>query len=174
MYVVDLCSFITHQWNADTTPYMTRSGLIYGLTNNLKPSGCAEYSKALTYRDWTTVAKVLNANAHGHIHELLGGSWGASREVYLPDSAAQSGYTAAYEFAHSTEAYSKILWRYNYLVCPEGNATSSYSTRESRVCYCDADKMRASSAAQILFTTGLWQLIVFSCILLCLFLYRFL
>ncbi len=132
---------------------MTRSDQIYGLVNNLKPSGCAEYSKALSYRDWTSIAKILNANAHGHIHELMGGSWGAAAGIDLP-SSGKSGYSAAYEFAHSTEAFSKILWRYNFLECPDGNGTRGYDPSQDRSCSCSAEKLQSITAAQILFTTG--------------------
>lgn len=39
-------------WNNDPSPFMTRSSMIYGFSNNLKPSGCYEYSHALINQDW--------------------------------------------------------------------------------------------------------------------------
>lgn len=40
------------QWNNDPTPFMTRNQMIYGFFNNLKPSGCFEYSHALKKNTW--------------------------------------------------------------------------------------------------------------------------
>lgn len=39
-------------WNNDPTPYMTRHSQVYGYYNNLKPSGCFEYSHALLNDNW--------------------------------------------------------------------------------------------------------------------------
>jgi len=88
-------------WNADPTPYLTRSSLIYNLENNLKPSGCMEYHHALGFWDWKNLAKQLNSNAHGHIHELVGGSWNSAK--YMREPSTDSGMSEAYEFAHATE-----------------------------------------------------------------------
>ena len=62
-------------WNNDPTPFMTRSMELYGFDNNLKPSGCVEYANAVSQDNWMALSRQLNAAAHGHIHELLGGSW---------------------------------------------------------------------------------------------------
>jgi hypothetical protein len=48
---------------------------VYGYQNNLKPSGCHEYSHSARQTDWMALAAKLNSVAHGHIHELMGGSW---------------------------------------------------------------------------------------------------
>ena len=40
------------QWNNDPTPFMTRNKMIYGFFNNLKPSGCFEYSHSLKKDTW--------------------------------------------------------------------------------------------------------------------------
>lgn len=46
-------------WNNDPTPFMTRDQQVYGFFNNLKPSGCYEYSSSLTKNTWyVTVEKI--------------------------------------------------------------------------------------------------------------------
>ena len=87
-----------------------------------------------------SVSVTLNANTHGHLHELMGGSWGSSKTITVPDATiSNSGYANAYEFAHATEADSKILWRYGYMECPSG-AEKTYedflASGEKRVCTC--------------------------------------
>ncbi|CAM9905448.1 unnamed protein product, partial [Ectocarpus fasciculatus] len=54
----------------------------------------------------------MNAGAHGHIHELLGGAWSSdwfgffnrTEEIVLP-------------FVHTIVPLMKYLWRANYLQC---------------------------------------------------------
>lgn len=48
--IVSPYGMLRSPWNADPTPYMTRSALIYGMANNLKPSGCKEYHHALDFQ----------------------------------------------------------------------------------------------------------------------------
>ena len=136
---------------------MTRSGQIYGTFNNLKPSGCKEYHDALQYRTWTEMALSLNTNTHGHLHELMGGSWGLAHAVVVPDPS-QSGYANAYEFAHVTEAYSKILWRYGYLTCPdgrEGTYEELVASGKKRVCTCPLLKSYSTKEqVQVLYDLG--------------------
>jgi len=100
-------------WNSDPTPFMTRSGEIYGIENNMKPSGCTEYAKVLTTTSWMDLALQLNSAAHGHIHETVGGAWNHKfgERVGEPNDIV-------YLFAHSMQALSKILWREKYVNCP--------------------------------------------------------
>jgi hypothetical protein len=74
---------------------MTRSDLIYNMENNLKPSGCTEYHHALTFLDWKNLAKQLNSNLHGHIHELVGGSWNSDETIRRPATDAGNYRQAA-------------------------------------------------------------------------------
>lgn len=39
-------------WNNDPTPFMTRHENVYGFFNNLKPSGCYEYSTSIKKDNW--------------------------------------------------------------------------------------------------------------------------
>lgn len=39
-------------WNNDPTPFMTRNAMVYGYYNNLKPSGCFEYSSSVQKTNW--------------------------------------------------------------------------------------------------------------------------
>lgn len=136
----------------------------------------------------------MNSNLHGHIHELIGGSWDPLVTLDIPadDDVASASYYgsesvkyAAYMFAHSTQAYSKILWRAGYLECPEyisstiisddvevvsGDASSaplknnlcSLSTPESECrCTCPSDILSNTTALTILNNVGLLKNIEF-------------
>jgi len=147
-------------WNSDPTPYMTRSSLIFNIFNNLKPSGCMEYHHALQFTDWKNLAKQLNSNAHGHIHELLGGSW--NPETYLDLPTSDTGLEEAYEFAHATEAYSKILWRFGYLLCPENDSLCKPNDESSNCkCVCTEESLSNITSAHILAATGIIHSLVF-------------
>jgi len=39
----------------------------------------------MAYFQWKGLAGQLNTNAHGHLHELMGGSWN-NKDVLLPDT----------------------------------------------------------------------------------------
>ncbi len=45
--LVNSYGLLRSPWNADPTPYLTRSNDIYNWENNLKPSGCSEYYNSL-------------------------------------------------------------------------------------------------------------------------------
>jgi hypothetical protein len=68
----------------------------------------------------------------------------------------------AYEFAHATEAYSKILWRFDFLLCPEGNGLCNQETPpEECKCQCTEASLRNMSAAHILSSTDIIRSLVF-------------
>jgi hypothetical protein len=139
---------------------LTRSPLIFGLLNNLKPSGCAEYHHGLIFSDWDNLAKQLNSNAHGHIHELMGGSW--NPDEWLKTPVGDSWHKDAYQFAHATEAYSKILWRYDFLLCPERPSECTPGTRSIECeCQCTEESMQGLTPSHILAQTGIIKSLVF-------------
>jgi hypothetical protein len=100
----------------------------------------------------------LNANLHGHIHELVGGSWNPDEHIKMPTSAA--GMVNAYEFAHATEAFSKILWRYDVLVCPE-SCTLGVTRPRDCTCVCTEESYQGMTPAHILSSTGIIKFLVF-------------
>lgn len=112
----------------------------------------------MEFRDWRNLAKQLNANAHGHIHELMGGSWNPSITTVQPDDI--SGGKAAYEFLHTTEAYSKILWRYGYLECPEAPNLCDGSSDCSCQCI-DYKKLKNMTHGHVLASTGIIKSLTF-------------
>lgn len=101
-------------WNNDPTPFMTRFRQVYGLENNIKPSGCREYSVAMKKTSWMSMSRQLNSAAHGHIHETVGGSW--NHDVDWNNGPVQP---AVLTFAHEIQALSKDLWRAGYVECPD-------------------------------------------------------
>lgn len=103
-------------WNNDPTPFMTRHDHVYGLMNNMKPSGCKEYFVALKKTTWMSMSRQLNAAAHGHIHETVGGSW---NHYYANRVGADNVGPQTLTFAHEIQALSKELWRTGFVKCPE-------------------------------------------------------
>ncbi|CAN0103275.1 unnamed protein product, partial [Pylaiella littoralis] len=149
-------------WNNDPTPFMTRSPNVYGFFNNLKPSGCYEYSTSLTKNTWMSLSKVLNAAAHGHIHETVGGSW----NHYFGEEAADmdkmhdsSVMTFAHEIQarrrtkHSCLALSKELWRAGFIVCPNTCSLEDDPWQDCQ-CQCDAGIIGTRSAKEVLTEAG--------------------
>jgi hypothetical protein len=135
-------------WNSDPTPFLTRSGKVYGYQNNIKPSGCAEYSKALKKTTWMSMSKQLNSAAHGHIHELMGGAWAHYYKEKLDGDTSPSVFT----FAHEIQALSKILWRTKYVTCPD---TCDMSTSAADCqCTCNAESLQGKAAKDVLSETG--------------------
>jgi hypothetical protein len=103
---------------------MTRSAYVYDLHNNLKPSGCAEYHRNLQQRTWIDQALDLNFASHGHIHELMGGSFHFRKPLPIINKTSNlvygdHAYTAIHYFQHSAQAWSKLLWRNGHLSCPQ-------------------------------------------------------
>jgi hypothetical protein len=149
---------------------MTRSGNVYDLANNLKPSGCAEYYRTLQQRSWMKAGIQLNSATHGHLHELMGGSFGFQKAIKSApySTKAHASYDGMHQFQHITEAASKILWRYNYITCPTYGSSSTCPYEKSIkvksvddlklksdgcLCTCTAD-MYSSSFTKILFDLG--------------------
>jgi len=135
-------------WNNDPTPFMTRSSKVYGYDNNIKPSGCVEYKSSIMEDTWMSLSKQLNAAAHGHIHETVGGAW--SYNLYEENNGEE--FSAAFDFAHALQATSKILWRSGVLQCP---ARCSLTTPAADCqCTCPADVLNSDNPAEILFEAG--------------------
>ncbi|CAM9254244.1 unnamed protein product [Phaeothamnion confervicola] len=135
-------------WNNDPTPFMTRSDTVAGYSQNLKPSGCAEYFKAMRKETWMSLAAQLNAAAHGHIHETVGGSW---NHFYMRETG--SAGPVVYDFAHLMQALTKELWRAGFLTCPN-HCGSGAPWRECQ-CTCDAASLRGLSPYDVLREAGI-------------------
>ena len=136
-------------WNNDPTPFLTRSGHVYGYPNNMNPSSCQTYAMAVKKTTWMSLSKVLNAAAHGHIHELVGGSW----NHYLKTANRGVSSPAVYTFAHQIQPMSKMLYREGYVTCPE----SCDMTTPSESCQCNAnlEKLGTKPAGQVLQEVGI-------------------
>eukprot|EP00903_Cladosiphon_okamuranus_P022443 g20643.t1 len=101
-------------WNSHPDPFLTRHDRLFGYTNNRKPAGCKQYRDAVKKNTWMLLTESMNAGAHGHIHELLGGAWasewsgfyGRTEEIVLP-------------ITHIIVPLMKYVWRAGYLACPE-------------------------------------------------------
>jgi hypothetical protein len=141
-------------WNNDPTPFMTRHDHVYGFFNNLEPRGCDGYAKCLEFNTWSGVATCLNTDAHGHIHELIGGSWNhRSHRAKLEEVSTQL-LPSAMDFVHITQALSKELWRKGFMQCPTYCAMDTPSSECA--CTCDAARYSGldSSAYTVLRDSG--------------------
>jgi len=127
-------------WNNDPTPFSTRSDKVYGYRNNLKPSGCAEYARALAQTSWVGLARQLNSAAHGHIHELIGGSWDHDYSKNMTHDSRL--HPAVFTFAHQIQALSKLLWRAGVVECP---AACDLSADASQACACTCGTATSAS-----------------------------
>lgn len=136
-------------WNADPTPFVTRSTYVYGYKNNLKPSGCQQYQTTLHKSDWMSLAKVLNSAAHGHIHEIVGGAWNIDFNSKLDGHEEDS----VYSFIHEIQALSKILWRAGYVSCVDSCDMTDASSECG--CSCDASAMEGMEAYEVLSEAGI-------------------
>jgi len=136
-------------WNNDPTPFLTRAGKLYGYDNNIKPSGCAEYYRALKKTTWMAMSKQLNAAAHGHIHELMGGAWGHYFHTKINGTTAPAVYT----FAHQIQALSKMLWREGYVTCPDTCAMADAAA--DCQCTCNAESLKGKTSMEILFEVNI-------------------
>jgi hypothetical protein len=123
--------------------------MVYGYANNMKPSGCAEYAAAAKKTTWMALSKRLNAAAHGHIHELVGGSW------HHAFAASNHGDTspAVYTFAHQIQALSKMLWREGYVTCPP--ACDMATPAADCLCAGNREKLGGQPAGQVLQDVGI-------------------
>jgi len=130
--IVNSYGVLRAPWNNDPTPFMTRHDHVYGYMNNMKPSGCKEYYIALRKSTWMSMSKQLNAAAHGHIHETIGGSW---NHYYADRIKSTTVGPAVLTFAHEIQALSKELWRAGYIACPD---TCSMDTAWED-CQCEFD-----------------------------------
>lgn len=89
-----------------------------------------------------SLSKVLNAAAHGHIHETIGGSW----NHYFGEEAGKQTDNVL-TFAHEIQALSKDIWRAGFLTCPE--SCSPETPWRQCTCKCDAGVIGTRTAAQV-------------------------
>jgi hypothetical protein len=141
-------------WNADPTPFGTRSNYVYGYENNISPSGCQEYHTAMTKDNWMAMSRQLNSAAHGHIHETIGGAWNTDFKKQMDARVGVDGSTVAsvMTFAHEVQALAKELWRTEYVSCPQSCSMDTPWT--DCMCKCDAEKIGNTSAYMVLHNAG--------------------
>jgi hypothetical protein len=133
-------------WNTISASFLTRANTVYDVNNYYEPASCTDFASTLTYRDFLRFSTVLNDVAHGHLHEMIGGSWHRYNNNNLRyDESSPASYAAAVSFAHNAQKYSKILWRQRLLSC----------SRSALQCTCDASLYNTSLLPYLLFDTGI-------------------
>ncbi|CAM9867117.1 unnamed protein product, partial [Ascophyllum nodosum] len=135
-------------WNTDPNPVLTRHDYIFGYPNNRKPSGCKQYRDAVHQTSWMDLTQSLNAGAHGHIHELMGGAWSADWHDFDERTSE-----IIFPFMHNIVPYMKFLWRSGHLECVESCAADV----PWRDCQCTCANLEAVSKmpSQVLEEAGL-------------------
>lgn len=95
---------------------------------------CAEYSRSASARDWASLSRSLNSLAHGHIHELMGGSWFHD----FADTTHHASALSILTFAHAIQVRiirPRSLWcspRYfSSVQQTRGRLTTRFSIRPS-------------------------------------------
>lgn len=146
-------------WNNDPTPFLTRHDHIFGYYNNLKPRGCDGFAKCMEYDTWLGVAKCLNTDAHGHVHELMGGTWNHISNNATLMALGSELMTNKLDFVHLTQALSKELWRNSFLTCPDVCSVDTPS--DECACFCKADDVGGMEPYEILHTSGVLSLLAF-------------
>ncbi|CBJ31176.1 putative scytonemin-related tyrosinase [Ectocarpus siliculosus] len=134
-------------WNTHPEPFLTRHDRLFGYKNNRKPSGCKQYRDAARKDTWMLLTESMNAGAHGHIHELLGGAWSSdwsgfynrTEKIILP-------------FAHTIVPLMKYLWRTEYLQC-ETTCDFSVSWADCR-CTLSAEAVAGQTPSEVLESSG--------------------
>ncbi len=141
---------------------MIRSAVVYDIENTLKPSGCVEYKVVLDQRTWATFAKEMLVGGHGHLHELLGGSFGMKMALKNDETLTDEdpAYWGRYAFAHRSEGATKTLWRKGYMTCPTyGSPECPVTASESYKSKTERDEhykqlMKSSTSSSSLSTKG--------------------
>ena len=90
----------------------------------------------------------MNSAAHGHLHELLGGSWNSD----FSDTLDNVETPPIMNVAHEIEALSKILWRTEYLTCPSD--CSMETSAEDCTCTKNMNNLKDKEFVDVLFYSG--------------------
>ncbi|CAM9942282.1 unnamed protein product [Scytosiphon promiscuus] len=135
-------------WNNDPTPFLTRSDHLLGFRNHRKPSGCRKYRDAKKQRSWMALTNSFNDQAHGEIHELLGGAWSREATAY-----AERTNPIVQPFVHKMLLWVKALWRAGYFACPE--TCGMDVPWEDCTCRCSEATIAGKNSSEILTDAGI-------------------
>jgi len=141
-------------WNNDPTPFLTRHDTLYNFEDYDEPKGCEEYYGCLQKTSWTDLASCFNGDAHGRLHQLMGGSTGTAYDELLnSDLLADTPWggdaqTKTQSFLIETEAFLKELWRGYYADCPDSCDASV--AEEDCQCSCTASALEGMTSYEIL------------------------
>ncbi|KAJ8599055.1 hypothetical protein CTAYLR_007593 [Chrysophaeum taylorii] len=103
-------------WNLNPVPFLTRHNLTYGFSLSDVPS-CTDHYAVVQQTVWSEFAIDIQYNAHGTVHAMIGGVWGADYVEFL--DAIDFRKIPAQNVALEAFATQKNLWRANYLQCPD-------------------------------------------------------
>ena len=113
--VTNAWGLVRAPWNQNRVPFVTRGNETYGLALSDVPS-CRDHFDALAETTFAKFGVDVQYNAHGTIHSLIGGVWGAD----LYGKLDSLGYRTLCSKNVAIEAFAtqKNLWRSNQLECP--------------------------------------------------------
>ena len=106
--------FVRAPWNQNKVPFVTRHNMTYGFELTDVPS-CKDHYDVMQETEWAKFGVDIQYNAHGTVHAMIGGVWGADFERKF----AEVGYRTLTAKNVGLEAFAtqKNLWRSNQLEC---------------------------------------------------------
>ena len=107
--------FVRAPWNQNKVPFVTRHNTTYGFELTDVPS-CQDHYDVMQETEWSKFGVDIQYNAHGTVHAMIGGVWGADYERKFEEI----GYRTLCAKNVGLEAFAtqKNLWRSNQLECP--------------------------------------------------------
>jgi len=163
--ITNAWNLLRSPWNSDPRPYLTRFESLFGFVDNDRPRGCADYWFCLNAKNWVDLGECMNTNAHGRIHQLIGGSWGGKYYDFLnmeilQNSSWRNATLMVDTFLLDTEAFIKKFWRAGYLLCPA--VCAAEVLEEDCQCFCDfsMDIWENKTAYDVLVELGILDILV--------------
>merc|ERR1719181_604459 len=107
--------FVRAPWNQNKVPFVTRHNTTYGFELTDVPS-CQDHYDEMQETEWSKFGVDIQYNAHGTVHAMIGGVWGADYQRKFEEI----GYRTLCAKNVGLEAFAtqKNLWRSNQLMCP--------------------------------------------------------
>lgn len=124
---------------------MTRTG----------PLGCTAVNECLNKSTWADLSTCLNTDAHGRVHDLVGGAKKLNVHSFSHADIQKSGVTALENFLHLSNFLSKKLWRMGYLQCPSSCSTDTPQAD----CQCKCDLADGREPSAILADSGIFEVL---------------
>lgn len=134
--VTNAWGLVRSPWNQNKVPFVTRHNMTYGFELTDVPS-CQDHYDVMQETEWTKFGVDIQYNAHGTVHAMIGGVWGADFKRVFDNH----GYRTLCGKNVGLEAFAtqKNLWRSNQLNCP----TYCAADMPASECKCSCTNIRS-------------------------------